>query len=38
MSFSEWMWALRYEDGLMNTIEHLQKWYQSQCDGDWEHA
>jgi hypothetical protein len=22
----------------MNTIEYLQKWYQSQCDGDWEHA
>lgn len=22
----------------MNTIERLQKWYQSMCDGDWEHA
>ena len=21
----------------MNTLERLQKWYASQCDGDWEH-
>ena len=22
----------------MNTLEELQKWYQSQCNGDWEHC
>ncbi len=22
----------------MNTLEKLQQWYQSQCDGDWEHG
>ena len=22
----------------MNTIQRLQKWYASQCDGDWEHG
>jgi hypothetical protein len=21
----------------MNTIQWLENWYQSQCDGDWEH-
>jgi hypothetical protein len=21
----------------MNTLQELQKWYQSQCDGEWEH-
>lgn len=21
----------------MNTFQWLQKWYQSQCNGDWEH-
>jgi Immunity protein 53 len=21
-----------------NVFEWLQKWYQSQCDGDWEHG
>ena len=25
-------------DNLMNTIQELQQWYQSQCDGDWEHG
>jgi hypothetical protein len=23
---------------MMNTIEQLQQWYKSQCNGDWEHA
>ncbi len=22
----------------MNTLHELQKWYQSQCDGEWEHG
>lgn len=22
----------------MDTLEWLQKWYLSQCDGDWEHS
>lgn len=22
----------------MDTLEWLQKWYVSQCDGDWEHS
>ncbi len=22
----------------MNTVERLQKWYLSQCNGDWEHG
>lgn len=22
----------------MNTLEKLQRWYLSQCDGDWEHG
>lgn len=21
----------------MTTLERLQRWYESQCDGDWEH-
>ena len=23
---------------LMNTLQELQQWYRSQCDGDWEHT
>ena len=22
----------------METLQELQNWYQSQCDGDWEHG
>ena len=22
----------------MNPLQELQKWYQSQCNGDWEHT
>ena len=22
----------------MNTLQELQHWYQSHCDGDWEHG
>jgi hypothetical protein len=22
----------------MDTLQELQRWYQSQCDGDWEHC
>jgi hypothetical protein len=22
----------------MNTLKELQEWYQSQCNGDWEHT
>src|SRR5215470_11684319 len=22
----------------MNTLQELQKWYRSQCNGDWEHS
>ena len=22
----------------MNSLQELQQWYQSQCDGDWEHS
>ncbi|MES2709793.1 MAG: immunity 53 family protein [Verrucomicrobiota bacterium] len=22
----------------MDTLQELQKWYHSQCDGDWEHG
>ncbi len=22
----------------MNALQWLQEWYQSQCDGDWEHT
>ena len=22
----------------MNTLQELQQWYQSHCDGDWEHG
>ena len=23
---------------IMETLQWLQQWYQSQCDGDWEHT
>ena len=22
----------------MNVLQYLQRWYQSHCDGDWEHS
>lgn len=22
----------------MNTLQELEKWYRSQCNGDWEHS
>ncbi len=22
----------------MNNLQHIQSWYASQCDGDWEHG